>query len=204
MDWYPTRHTGPVLMVQEENADWIMQDRLRKIAAARGLLDYQVYSMGKDIVVECPQQLPIFMVNGFGFDLTSMEHRESLERTIESIQPVLLILDPLYLMLGNLDENSAQEVRGTLQWLLEIKNKYKMSVVVVHHWNKGRGKVSVADSVPSAAPLSTLGLEAGIYVKVTDVKRNIIGMEREFRAFAKPPDVQFQIEMSNPGGYTVL
>lgn len=195
---YPTRRTGPVLMVQEENADWIIQDRLRKIAAARGLLDGQVYNMGKDIVVEWPRQLPIFMVNGFGFDLTSMEHRESLERTIESIQPVLLILDPLYLMLGNLDENSAQEVRGTLQWLLEIKNKYRMSVVVVHHWNKG-GKSERGGQRTLGSTTFHAWTEAGIYAKVTDVKRNIIGMEREFRAFAKPPDVQFQIEMSNPG-----
>ena len=113
---------GPVLFIQEENAPWMMQDRMRKIAHHMGLIEgREAYSrqataggLGSHVIdIDLPDEIPLKLMNNYGFNLGVEEHRDMLvgaiEETIDELGSVkLLILDPLYLILdGNENNNGA-------------------------------------------------------------------------------------------------
>ena len=61
--------------------------------------------------------------------------RNALEKTLDSLRPTLLILDPL-IRLHSLDENRSSDVSGLLGFLREINRRYHMAVMLVHHMAK--------------------------------------------------------------------
>lgn len=132
---YDVNVHGPVLMIQEENAPWMMQSRIRKIERAHGILGEAhadastlTYTHGGDVHLE--------LLNQAGFDLTDPSHLEALERKVQVVRPVLIVLDPLYMMLGDADENKVVEMRPILQWLLHLKVRYSTGILLVHHYAK--------------------------------------------------------------------
>lgn len=199
-DKYKVIKPGPVLYVQEENPPWIVQDRMVKIAHSKGLLSGKVYRLKEDdeLYVEFPLELPIRILNNYGIDLTLADHREILTKEIELVKPVLVILDPLYLMLGDTDENSAQELRNLLQWLLKVKEEYRTSIMVLHHWNKS-GKSERGGQRMLGSTTLHAWVESAIYTSIRNVETNEITVEREFRSFMKPELLAITIRMSDPG-----
>src|SRR5262249_46390125 len=98
--------------------------------------DVGLVSGGTVVELVMPHDLDLHLVNHFGLDLSDEDHQEALVQDIERIKPVLLILDPLYLMLGSADENKANELRPFLHWLLHLRYEYHMAIAVVHHFRK--------------------------------------------------------------------
>lgn len=126
---------GPVLVVQNENAGWIMKDRVVKIKAHKGLLGKISYS--KDTISAVwPKELPIYYVNQQGFSFSDPVHRDILEQLLETTKPKLAIFDPLYLMFEG-DISQSKDLSPILSWLLAIKEKYNTSILLIHHWKKG-------------------------------------------------------------------
>ena len=117
---YPVKQ-GPVLFVQEENARNMMQDRMKR------LVNY----MEADA-----SDLDIRILNRFGFNLNLEEHRDMLQAEIEAERPSLLVLDPMYLVFGGVEENSAASLQPFLSWLLKVSTEYSMAVILVHHFRK--------------------------------------------------------------------
>lgn len=198
---YKVNRTGPVLIVQEENAPWVMQDRLIKIAHGKDLLEGKVYVVNpksSKFYVEFPKELPIRILNNWGFNLTNDEHRVILTREIERVKPVLIILDPLYLMLGKIDDNSAAELREVLEWLIETKFKYKVSIMILHHWNKGGASARGGQRMLGSTTLHAW-VESALYTSIKDTSKNEISIEREFRSFPKPVDLRVKVRMSEIG-----
>jgi hypothetical protein len=126
---------GPVLIVQNENAAWIMKDRLIKIRGSRDLLGKIDISETGEINVTWAPELPIYYINQQGFMFTDPAHREIVEKIMTTIKPKLVIFDPMYLMFDG-DLNQAKDLSPTLNWLLSIKEKHSCSVIVIHHWRK--------------------------------------------------------------------
>jgi hypothetical protein len=58
-----------------------------------------------------------------------------LQKTIRSLRPRLLVLDPL-VRLHRLDENSANEVSGLLSYLRDLQRELEVALVLVHHTRK--------------------------------------------------------------------
>jgi uncharacterized ubiquitin-like protein YukD len=88
---------------------------------------------------EAPASLPIKMLPlDVPFDLRNADDLHMLEKEIEETQPKLVVLDPLYMMARGLDENSNTEVSEVLQTLLQIKGKYGVGLLLVHHFNKAK------------------------------------------------------------------
>jgi hypothetical protein len=196
---YKVHTTGPVLYIQEENSPFIVKDRLAKIANAKGALSGKVtYISSHEIEVKFPPVLPIHFLNNLGFDLTVEEDRQLLEEKIKEVKPVLIILDPLYLMLGGADENSAKELRPTLNWLLKVKYTYNTAIMILHHWNKGGMSARGGQRMLGSATLHGW-VESAIYTKVVDEEAHRIQMEHEFRSFSKPPSVEVQFDLGDPG-----
>lgn len=193
LNYFPVNSRGAVLYVQEENNAQTVQDRVFKIAASKGLLTSTPHGLS------LPVDLPLHFSNNYGINLTTEESRELLENTIKEINPVLVILDPLYMMLGGVDENSAKEVGDVLRWLTYIRNQYNTAILICHHYNKGgtsssnRGGQRVRGSSAFHA-----WVESALYIKATD-ELYTVKIDREFRAFPSMPELKLKIELGNPG-----
>lgn len=188
---FPVSTPGTVLYVQEENGEQTVQDRVFKIASSKGLVTST--SDGWQL----QEDLPIYFSNNYGIDLTQPKSRELLEQTIKELKPVLVILDPLYMMLGQVDENNATEVGAVLRWLTYLRNTYGVSILVCHHYNKGNGTTRGGQRVRGSSAFHAW-VESAIYVKTTPELYTVM-LEREFRAFPSMPDLTLKVELGVPG-----
>ena len=137
---YDVRRTGPVLLIQEEDPSSVLQERLRLIGKMKGMLPkVQIDGAGGSEVIhiEYPDY-PLHIINLQGFNLGSEDKIAQVRRLIAEINPVMVILDPLIVMLGNVDENRATEVATLLQVVKMWREEFNCSVVIVHHWNKAK------------------------------------------------------------------
>jgi archaellum biogenesis ATPase FlaH len=64
------------------------------------------------------------------------EFLETLRKLIEEHQPVLIVLDCLYWS-HDKKENDSSEMKELMRQLVEIRDTYKVAVLVVHHTKKG-------------------------------------------------------------------
>lgn len=204
---YPVVEPGPVILIQNENADWLMKDRTEKIVAQRDLGGKIKHISDRKIRVEMfPPEIPLYSINQQGFSFSNNSDLEQIEELIKEIKPVLVIFDPLYLMFGG-SLNSAEELNPILNWLLSLKNDYKTGVLLVHHYNKGtddnRGGQKMLGSVALHG-----WVESAWYLRRNpdqpkhseDPNQAIkdpasIIMEREFRTAASYPELELKIKM---------
>lgn len=131
---YPVLEQGPVLIIQNENAKWIVKDRVEKMISHKGLTG-TVEGKGRKFKVSFPPMLPIHFINQQGFMLGDPIHQAIVEKVIQEYKPVLTIFDPLYLMFDG-DLNSAKDLNPVLNWLLKLQTEYKTGVILIHHLNK--------------------------------------------------------------------
>lgn len=195
---YEVKKQGPVLIIQEENAPWIVRDRLKKITNARDLLNSQVSVNGKNIQIKFPPPLPIHLLNNAGLDITSEEDKTFVESNIKEYKPILVILDPLYLMMGDKDVNSAKDLQLILPWLKSLRDKYNTSVVLVHHWNKAGASKRGGQRMLGSTTLHGW-VDSALYSSLKDENLGKVSLEREFRSFAKRPPLDITISLEDPG-----
>lgn len=122
----PEEKVGPVIYIQEENQESMVQDRFLKICSSRGLSKRR----------RMPTKMPLDVINNNGIDLTAKDHLKEIARLIELRKAKFLILDPFYLMTPGVDENSAAEVIPVLKNLLRIKQRFGCGILIVHHYKK--------------------------------------------------------------------
>jgi hypothetical protein len=205
---------GPVLFVQEENAPWMMQDRLRKLARYYGLLGSGEVHVRRSVRgglgtvsvdLDFPDDLPLKLLNNYGFDLGLEEHRDMLEAEVEAWRPKLLVLDPLYLILGGVDENVSHSLRPFLKWLMQLRYQYNLAVMVVHHFRKQNMQHGIVRAGQRILGSSTLHgwVDSALYLSPRDEAREgwvSTTMEREFRSMAPQRPLELSLTMSPPGG----
>ena len=195
---------GPVLVVQQENSLPIVRDRLLKISHSRGLQIGSSSVEGDNIVVfQSPPSIPLIFYNDFGFDMTMPDDQEAIEQTIREEGIKTIFFDPLYLMIGGADENSAKEIRPVLQWLLRIRNLYNCAVVVIHHWGKSqpsRGGRGVGGTRLLGSTTIYGWLEAALYLEARHLDSGVqVVVEREFRERPSPPPIAFNLALAEIG-----
>jgi len=193
---FPVKHTGPVLIVQEENDSYTVQDRLRKVANNKKILEGKAKIIRNQLEFQRPPTLPIYFLNTQQFSFAEDEDRMMLEQQVKEMKPALVIFDPVYLMLGGLDENSAKDIRPILNWLLRLSDEYSTAVMLIHHWNKAgiskRGGQRMYGSTMWHA-----WVESAMYVKLKD--KTTVEIEREFRSFAKPGRCRISFDIGEAG-----
>jgi len=196
---FKVEYGGPVLIVQNENADWIMKDRLEKLAFSRGEIGNVRTRAGRRMRIEWARDLPIFFVNQQGFTLDDAANKEALEDLIDRMRPVAVNLDPLYLMFTG-DVNSAKDLAPVLQWCLYIKQQYDCAVILNHHYGKnGEGKRGGQRMLGS----TTLHgwIESAWYIQVQDPenKKAVITLDREFRGAGIYSKIDVELAMGEFG-----
>lgn len=209
---YPVLEPGPVLLVQNENADWLMKDKIEKVIANRGLSGKVKKIAERRFEITFPQEIPLYSINQQGYLLNSPEHQVAMEKIIQEMRPVLVIFDPLYLMFDG-DINSAKELNPVLNWLLKLKNEYKTGVMLIHHYNKGNGgsswrggqrmlgSTTLHGWIESAWYLQANEPEGGNEIAIDKVSDNPVSviMTREFRTAGHYPKIELKLKMGEFG-----
>ena len=195
---------GPTLIVQVENSPALLKDRVVKMAYNKGLLNGASNIDDGTLSVTFPAKVPMFFYNDFAFDMTDESCRQAIETIIATEGIRLVVFDPLYLMMGSVDENSANEIRPILSWLLQLRNHYDVALIVVHHWGKGSSdkKGRKQGGVKLLGSTTIYGwLESALYLEAnpnTDGSSTVV-VEREFRERLAPPPQAFKLKMGDIG-----
>lgn len=196
---YPVEETGNVLIIQNENAESILNDRSFKMVKAKGLAGSIKEKKNGHFSVKFPEALPITFINNQGFNLNDEEDREAFEDYLKTYSPKLVILDPFYLMFTG-DMNSAQDLNPILNWLNIVKERYGCSIILIHHYNKGTNTNSSRGGQRMAGSIFLYGwLESAWYVTKADDPSEDgtvdIQLTREFRFAGGFQDLDIQLVM---------
>lgn len=210
---YEVMEPGPVIVIQNENADYIMKDRTEKLIKHKGL-GGKVIGNQDGLNIQFPPELPIYFLNQVGFNMSDEGNRNDIEELIKEIKPVLVIFDPLYLMFEG-DINSAQDLNPTLNWLLNLKNQYKTSVMLLHHYNKGGMNASKGGARMAGSIFLYSWIESAWYLSKEEeeereesidqstedasLKPTKVTLGREFRMAGSYPDLDIYLSMGEIG-----
>ena len=210
---YRVRDQGPVLFVQEENAPWMIQDRMKKLAHMYGILGSIVEkraprgSLGKyvyDIVF--PEDIPLKLLNNYGLDLTQEDHREAIWKEVEQFKPRLVVLDPLYMIMAGVNFDKAHELAPYLKWLLALSNEFKCAVCIIHHFRKAQPGNNTRPGQRLMGNATLHGfVDSALYCEQIDADdRRRTGtlytrVHREFRSIEPQKSLEFGIKMNPPG-----
>lgn len=210
---YEVLEPGPVIIIQNENADYIMKDRTEKMITSKGLVGGFERTGDNLGTVKWAPDLPLYFVNQEGFNLTDEKKKASLELLIQQVKPVLVIFDPLYLMFNG-DINKAEDLNPALNWLLGLKNKYGTSIMLLHHYNKGSGGDEKGGARMSGSIFLYGWIESAWYLtkeegdftadeeedeedfKPSEAK---VQLRREFRMAGQYPDLDIILNMGEIG-----
>jgi hypothetical protein len=117
---FPVRRPGKVLLFPAEDSLAVVRQRLEGIACAA-----QVQF----------ESLPIEVITAPALRLDTPADRQRLTQTVQVLQPILLILDPL-IRLHRVDENDATQVAALLSYLRELQRQFHLAILLVHHARK--------------------------------------------------------------------
>lgn len=207
---YPVKETGPVIIIQNENANWIMKDRLQKISSNRNLGGRVIKEKGDSLLVKFPPKLPLYFINQQMFLFNDTGHQKMIEKLIDRYNPVLIIFDPLYLMFEG-DISSAQDLNPVLNWFLDLKNRTQTGIMLIHHWNKAQNSKRGGQKMLGSTTLHGW-VESAWYIGIED-ENKVVGsmvnemssvpsrlkLEREFRSAGSFPQISVDVKMGDMG-----
>jgi hypothetical protein len=130
--WWDLKTTkGRVLYLDFELQEAFFRERLDKIANAKGL------------TIEALEEIDVWNLRGYATDLSTI-----IDQIIERIKETpyaLIVIDPIYKVMGDRDENSAGDINSLMNELDKLAVASGASIVVGHHFSKGNqaGKESM-------------------------------------------------------------
>jgi len=176
----------PVLLIQEEDPKPVLQDRLTKVAAAKGLIQVETDNSDQSVkmMYELPDNLHIISNQGFTLD---EEWLELLEAWIEQFQVKVVVLDPLMMIAGgDFDEFKAFDfMQKILKPLKRVRSRTGAAIVLVHHHIKGSAAGTARDMYGSVALWAWE--EAALHLQVSGVGK--VTAERFSKHALLPPFV---------------
>jgi hypothetical protein len=117
---FAVRRTGKGLLFPAEDSLAIVRQRLEGIATMAP--------------VDFPS-LPVEVIPAPSLRLDPATDRQRLADTVQKLQPILLVLDPL-IRLHRIDENDATPVAARLSDLRELQRRLGRAILLVHHARK--------------------------------------------------------------------
>ena len=121
--WGHQCELADVAYLNFELPDWAMRDRLAAVLTARPECR------------GCEERLFFWNLRGHGTDLTVLLPK--LGEQLCRRQFGLIIIDPIYKLLGDRDENSNGEIAGLMNGVEEFCQKFGAAVAIAHHFAKG-------------------------------------------------------------------
>jgi hypothetical protein len=145
---YPVRRSGPVLFFPAEDSLAIVRQRLDGLAVAAAL---------------ALADLPLHVITAPSMRLDLASDRQRLSYTIEALQPVLLVLDPL-IRLHQLDENDASQIAPLLGFLRQLQRQFHVAVLLVHHAKKDGAALRPGQALRGSSELHGWG-DSNLYLR---------------------------------------
>lgn len=145
---FPVRRPGKVLLFPAEDSLAVVRQRLEGIAAAA-----QVNF----------QNLAVEVITAPSLRLDTPTDRQRLSETIQNLQPILLILDPL-IRLHRVDENDATQIAALLSYLRELQRQFRLAVLLVHHARKDSNASRPGQALRGSSELHGWG-DSNLYLR---------------------------------------
>lgn len=167
--WWDLKTTkGKVLYLDFELQEAFFRERLNKIADSKG------------VTIEALDEIDVWNLRGHAADISNL-----IEEVIERIgdtRYALIIIDPIYKVLGDRDENSAGDINSLMNELDKLSVASGAAIVVGHHFSKGNqaGKESmdrisgsgVFGRSPDAIVIITKHEEKDVYTVETTLRNH--------------------------------
>ena len=132
-NWFGHKvHTGKVLYINFELTDYYARARLQTIFK------------GNNISSDCYENLSIWNLRSVVCEYHKM--RSMFTNQIIDGGYSLVIIDPLYKLLGDLDENSAGDMNKLMSEITILAEETNSSICISHHHTKGSGPKKAIDS----------------------------------------------------------
>jgi hypothetical protein len=145
---FAVHRPGRVLLYAAEDALHIVRRRLDGICAAAHI----------DLA-----DLDVQVITAPSLRLDLDADRISLDHTVASLKPRLLVLDP-FVRLHRIDENISGEVAPLLAYLRELQRRHSLAVILVHHARKGAGNMRAGQALRGSSEFHAWG-DSNLYLR---------------------------------------
>lgn len=175
---------GPVLYMQEEDGAAILKQRTDKIWPGKQADRMKVHEDGA-VVWEPGEEggdledAPLYSYIREGFILSDPSWQSWLDEVMGELELRMLVLDPLMMMAGDVEENRAQEMTSKIfRPLKQLAEKHGTAIALVHHMRKqGQGTDGVrGGQLMLGSVANHAWAEDSLYVKLS---RGDLLVERE-------------------------
>jgi hypothetical protein len=170
---FPVRRTGKVLLFPAEDSLAVVRQRLEGIAS---------------VAQVSFQSLPVEVITAPSLRLDTPVDRQRLFDTVQHLQPVLLILDPL-IRLHRVDENDATQIAALLSYLRELQRQFQLAVILVHHARKDSNASRPGQALRGSSELHGWG-DSNLYLRR---KGSQLTLSTEHRAAASQDHIPLQL-----------
>lgn len=173
---FPVRRTGKVLLFPAEDSLAVVRQRLEGIAGAAQVAF---------------ASLPVEVITAPALRLDTPADRERLCNTVQHLQPILLILDPL-IRLHRVDENDATQIAALLSYLRQLQRQFQMAVLLVHHARKDSHASRPGQALRGSSELHGWG-DSNLYLRR---KGSQLTLSTEHRAAPSQDHIPLQLTQS--------
>jgi hypothetical protein len=173
---FPVRRTGKVLLFPAEDSLAIVRQRLEGIA-----------TMAQ---VDFPSLL-VEVITAPSLRLDTATDRQRLADTIQKLQPILLVLDPL-IRLHRIDENDATQVAALLSYLRELQRRFHLAILLVHHARKDSHSSRPGQALRGSSELHGWG-DSNLYMRRKGAQ---LTLSTEHRAAPSQDHIPLQLAQS--------
>jgi hypothetical protein len=173
---FPVRRTGKVLLFPAEDSLAIVRQRLEGIAAMTQ--------------VDFPS-LPVEVITAPSLRLDTATDRQRLADTVQKLQPILLVLDPL-IRLHRIDENDATQVAALLSYLRELQRRFHLAILLVHHARKDSHSSRPGQALRGSSELHGWG-DSNLYMRRKGAQ---LTLSTEHRAAPGQDHIPLQLSQS--------
>ena len=170
---FPVCRTGKVLLFPAEDSLAVVRQRLEGIASAAQ--------------VGFPS-LPVEVITAPSLRLDTAVDRQRLADTVQNLQPILLILDPL-IRLHRVDENDASQIAPLLSYLRELQRQFQVAVILVHHARKDSNSSRPGQALRGSSELHGWG-DSNLYMRR---KGSQLTLSTEHRAAPSQEHIPLQL-----------
>jgi len=175
---FPVRRTGKVLLFPAEDSLAVVRQRLEGIACAARVSF---------------ESLPVDVITAPSLRLDTPTDRQRLSNTVENLQPILLILDPM-IRLHRVDENDATQIAALLSFLRQLQRQFHMAILLVHHSRKDSHSSRPGQALRGSSELHGWG-DSNLYLRR---KGSLLTLTPEHRAAPSLDPIPLQLAQSGP------
>lgn len=141
------------LLVQEEDPRTVLQDRLVKVAAAKGLISA---TPTKEYEVEFQYELPtnLWIISNRGFTITNEDHLDEIRDFVLANDIRAIVMDPLMMIAEAVDEFKAFEMMSAVfKPLKRLRAQTGAAIILIHHHVKNAGEQAGARAMYGSVAL---------------------------------------------------